>query len=234
MLFWLCQLFRYLVFALFSIIVAILTLLLRPFDPKGKWETRLLRLWAGGTLRLFRVKVKVSGSENVVPEQGTIYVSNHASYLDIFILLSRIPDNVRMIYKKTINRVPLISWAMTAADFVSLDRKNVRSAIRSFDKAAKKMQKGISFVVFPEGTRSTDGTVKEFKRGIFILAEKSIADIVPVSISGTFELMPRTTWKIKPGRVNLIIGRPMKFRKERGFIQEIRDVVISNMSIVNS
>lgn len=221
--------FQYLVFTLFSIIVAILTLIIRPFDPGGKMVTRLLRFWTGGTLGLFGVRVKVTGEENVVPGKGTIYVSNHASYLDIFILLSKISDSVRMVYKKTINRVPLISWAMLAGDFVSLDRKNVRSAIRSFDKAAKKMQKGISFVVFPEGTRSADGTVKEFKRGIFILAEKSNADIVPVSISGSFELMPRTTWKIKPGEVNLIIGKPMKFRKEREFIQEIREIVISNL-----
>jgi len=135
-----------------------------------------------------------------------------------------------MIYKKTINRVPLISWAMLAADFVPLDRRNARRAIKSFDKAAQKIRKGISFVVFPEGTRTSDGTVKEFKRGIFVLAEKSNADILPLSISNSFNLMPRTTWKIKPGTVKLTIGKPMKFKKDREFMQELRNQVIANLA----
>jgi 1-acyl-sn-glycerol-3-phosphate acyltransferase len=221
---------RYFVFAVFSIIIAILTIITKPFDLKGKISRGLLLIWCNGSLGLFGVKVNVSGKQNLDRGKGKVYVSNHSSYLDIFVILAKVPDNIRMIYKKEINRIPLISWAMLAADFVPINRKNVRFAMRSIDKAAKKMKKGISFVVFPEGTRSGDGNVKEFKRGIFILAEKSEADIVPVSISNTFNLMPRGTLKIMPGTVNLVIGKPMKFRREKEFLDEVRNLVKENMS----
>ncbi len=221
---------RYCVFAIFSLLIAILTIVSKPFDIRGVISHGLLWTWCNGSLGLFGIKVNVSGTENIDISRGKIYVANHASYLDIFVMLAKVPDNIRMIYKREINRIPVISWAMMAADFVPINRKNVRMAMRSMDRAATKMRKGISFVIFPEGTRSDDGSVKEFKRGIFILAEKSEADIVPVSISGTFDLMPRGRWKVKPGKVNVVIGKPMKFRKEKGFLEELKQIVESEVS----
>jgi 1-acyl-sn-glycerol-3-phosphate acyltransferase len=231
---------KYLVFAVFSIIIATLTIVSKPFDLKGKISHGLLWTWCNGSLGLFGIKVNVSGQENIefsksrpggiTRGKGKVYISNHASYLDIFVILAKVPDNIRMIYKNEINKIPLISWAMLAANFVPINRTNVRMAMKSLDKAARKMQKGISFVIFPEGTRSDDGSVKDFKRGIFILAEKSEADIVPVSISGTFKLMPRGTLKVKPGNVNVVIGKPMGFRKEKEFLNEVRNVIKQNVS----
>lgn len=234
--------FRYVVFAVFSVLIAILTIVSKPFDIRGVISHGLLWTWCNGSLGLFGIKVNVSDEENIEFSKsrrggidrgkGKIYVANHASYLDIFVMLAKVPDNIRMIYKKEINRIPLISWAMMSADFVPIKRKNVRMAMRSMDRAAIKIKQGISFVVFPEGTRSDDGSVKEFKRGIFILAEKSEADIVPVSISGTFDLMPRGTWKVKPGNVNVVIGKPIKFRREREFIHELRNTVVNNYPLL--
>jgi 1-acyl-sn-glycerol-3-phosphate acyltransferase len=230
---------KYFVFAVFSIIIAVLTIVSKPFDLKGKISHGLLWTWCNVSLGIFGIKVNVSGGENIELSKsrpgginsgiGKIYVSNHASYLDNFAILAKVPDNIRMIYKKEINRIPLISWAMLAADFVPINRKNVRMAMRSMDNAAKKIKKGISFVIFPEGTRSSNGSVNEFKRGMFILAEKSEADIVPVSISGTFDLMPRGTMKVKPGNVNVAIGKPMKFRKEKEFLEDVRNAVVNNL-----
>ena len=122
---------RYLVFAVFSIIIATLTIVSKPFDLKGKISHGLLWTWCNGSLGLFGIKVNVSGQENITGGKGKVYISNHASYLDIFVILAKIPDNIRMIYKKEINRIPLISWAMLAADFVPIDRTNVRLAMRS-------------------------------------------------------------------------------------------------------
>jgi 1-acyl-sn-glycerol-3-phosphate acyltransferase len=218
-----------LVFAIFSIIIALLTLIFSPVDYKGKVSNFLLKIWTNFTLFLYAVKVNVTGSENISSNAGKIFISNHSSYLDIFVLLAKVPDNIRMIYKRELTRMPLIGWAMLAAGFVPIDRRNARSAMHSLDKAAKKIRKGISFVIFPEGTRSEDGNVGEFKRGLFLLAEKTEADIIPLSISGSNILLPRDTSRVKPGYVYLVIGKPLKFKKEKGFLNEIRDAVISNL-----
>ena len=212
-------------FSIQSIFVAIFTLLLFPFNYKGKPVNVLMKLWCIMTLLIYGVKVSVSGAENIKNDKGKVYVSNHASYLDIFVLLAKIPDNVRIIYKKELNRMPLIGWAMMAAGFVSIDRSNVRSSLHSLAQAAKKIRNGLSLVIFPEGTRSYDGSIGEFKRGMFVLAEKAEAQIIPVTIKNTFNLMPRTGFKVKPGKVELIIHKPLQFNKDKSFINEIREII---------
>ena len=98
--------------------------------------------------------------------------------------------------------------------------------------SAEKIYKGLSFVIFPEGTRSTDGSVGEFKRGMFVLTEKAQADIIPITLTNTINLMPRDSLKIKPGVVNLVIDKPLKPRGDKEFLQEIRSIIISNLKQV--
>jgi len=217
---------------MYSLLVAVLSLLIFPIDYNKKLSNSLMRVWANGVLFIYGIKVNVSGAENIIPGTGKVYISNHASYLDIFVQLAKMPDNVRMIYKKEINRVPLLGWAMLAAGFISIDRKNTRKAMSSLDKAAEKIKKGLSIVIYPEGTRTRDGNVGEFKRGMFYLAEKSEADIIPVSLSNSFQLMPGGSVKVKPGTINMVIGKPLKYKKDKGFLNEIRDIVIKNLKPV--
>jgi len=222
------------VFSLLSILTAVLTLLTAPVNFKGKAAKVILKAWTNSTLFVFGVKVNVYGRENVSSPEGKVYISNHASYLDICVLLAKVPDNLRMIYKKEINKMPLISWAMRACGFVPINRRNARSAMHSLDVAAEKIHKGLSFVIFPEGTRSTDGSVGEFKRGMFVLTEKAQADIIPVTLTNTINLMPRDSLKIKPGVVNLVIDKPLKPRGDKEFLQEIKSIIISNLKPVET
>ncbi len=217
---------------MYSLLVAMLSLLIFPIDFNKKLSDSLMRVWTNGVLFIYGIKVNVTGAENIIPGTGKVYISNHASYLDIFVQLAKMPDNVRMIYKKEINRVPLLGWAMLAAGFISIDRKNTRRAMSSLDKAAEKIKKGLSIVIYPEGTRTRDGNVGEFKRGMFYLAEKSEADIVPVSLSNSFELMPGGSVKVKPGTINMVIGKPLKYKKDKQFLNEIREIVIKNLKPV--
>lgn len=214
---------------IYSLLIAILSLLVFPIDYNRKVSGSLMRIWTRAVLVIYGIKVNVTGAENITPGEGKIYISNHASYLDIFVQLAKLPDGVRMVYKKEINIVPLLGWAMAAAGFVSIDRKNVRSAMRSLDKAAERIKKGLSIVIYPEGTRTRDGSVGEFKRGMFYLAEKSEADIVPVTLSNSFELMPGGSARVKSGVINMVIGKPLKYKNDKGFLNEIRDIVISNL-----
>jgi 1-acyl-sn-glycerol-3-phosphate acyltransferase len=211
---------------------AILTLILKPVNFKGKPISMLMKAWCNSTLFIYGVKVNVTGKENIKDSSGKVYISNHSSYLDIFVLLAKIPDNVRILYKKELNKIPLIGWAMLAAEFVPINRENIREAMKALDKTAHKIKKGISFVIFPEGTRSADGNTGEFKRGMFIVTEKAEAQIVPVSLSNTFNLLPQNSLRIKPGKVNLVIGKQLQSKKDKAFLNEIRNIIIENIKPV--
>lgn len=214
---------------LYSLLIAILSILIFPFDSRNRLSNPLMKIWTKAVLFIYGIKVIVYGQENIDAGKGKIYISNHASYLDIFVQLAYLPDNVRMIYKKEINKVPLLGWAMMCAGFVALDRDRVRDAMKSLDKAAERVRNGLSVVIYPEGTRTSDGNVGEFKRGMFFLADKSKADIIPVSLSGTFKLMPGGSSKVKPGTVDMVIDKPVKYRKDKELLNEIRDIVIKNI-----
>ncbi len=188
-----------------------------------------MKVWTNIVLFIYGIKVKVYGAENIDPKKGKIYISNHASYMDIFVQLAKLPDNVRMIYKKEINRIPVLGWAMYCAGFVSLNRDKIRDAMKSLDKAAQRVKKGLSVVIYPEGTRTTDGKVGEFKRGMFFLADKAQSDIIPVSLNGTYEIMPLGSSKVKSGIVNMVIGKPVQYRKDKELLNEIRETVIKNL-----
>jgi len=218
------------VFGLYSILIAVLVLIFTPIDYKKYISFILLKSWTNGILLLYGVKVKISGRKNITSHEGKVYISNHASYLDIYVLLAKLPDNVRILYKKELNKMILISWAMRACGFVPIDRDNFRDAMKSLDKAATKIKNGLSFVIFPEGTRSKDGTVQEFKRGGAMVTEKAMVKVVPVSISNTNNLMPMGSNRIKSGIVNLVIGKPMEFKKEKTFLNEVREEVVKYVS----
>ncbi|HJY62707.1 MAG TPA: lysophospholipid acyltransferase family protein [Ignavibacteria bacterium] len=209
------------------------TLISASFNYKHKIGYFILKNWTRGGLLLYGIKVNLTGVENIEKGKGHIYVSNHLSYLDILVLLATIPDNIRMVYKSEISRIPIFGWAMLACGFISIDRSNIKSAMRSLEKGAQKVKKGLSVLIFPEGTRSPDGKTGEFKRGMFLLAEKSGADIIPVSISGTYELLPRNSTHVSSGKVNLVLEKPMNFRKDKQFTNELREVVVKNIKPVN-
>jgi 1-acyl-sn-glycerol-3-phosphate acyltransferase len=225
-------LIRNFVVILYSFLIAIVSLIVFPVDNKKKTvSSSVMRAWTRGSLFIFGVRVKVIGKENVARGTGKVYISNHASYLDIFTQLAYLPDNVRMVYKKEINKVPLLGWAMMATGFISIDRENIRSAMSSLEKAAEKIRNGLSIVIYPEGTRTRDGSVGEFKRGMFFLADKAKSDIIPVSIVNSFDLMPGGSGRVKPGTITMVIGKSMGYKKDKAFLNEIRDVVIKNMQI---
>lgn len=222
-------LIRNFIVLVYSFLVAIVSLLIFPVDRNRKLSSSLMRVWTKYSLFILGVKVEVIGAENIKNSLGKVYISNHASYLDIFVQLAYLPDSVRMIYKKEINRIPLLGWAMAAARFISIDRKNIRKAMDSLATGAEKIRNGLSIVIYPEGTRTNDGEVGEFKRGMFFLADKARADIVPVTIVNSFGLMPAGSVRIKPGTIKLIIDKPIKYRKDKELLNEIRSIVIKNL-----
>jgi 1-acyl-sn-glycerol-3-phosphate acyltransferase len=209
---------------------AVIFPLLSPGENKSH---KVANLWAKILLFLTNTKVSVIGEENVSAQTPQIFMANHQSDFDILIVLAHIPGQFRWIVKKELFRIPIFGTAMKKAGYIEIDRQNqVRAAI-SLDKAARKIREGSSIMSFPEGTRSKDGTVKPFKQGMFHLAIRSGAPIVPISIIGARDIMPKRSLKIRPGNVTLVIGKPIDVKgytieDRHELIEKVRNVIIRN------
>jgi 1-acyl-sn-glycerol-3-phosphate acyltransferase len=156
------------------------------------------------------LRIKISGLENIDPGQSYVFMANHLSFLDGPLLFLVIPQPVRVILKKEIFRVPFVGVGMKMVDFVPVDRRGVKGGKKAIQRAAQMMkEKGYSFLIFPEGTRSRTGEMQPFRRGGFFLALASGAPIVPITIKGTFELMPRGSFFCRRGEIKVIFHPPV-------------------------
>jgi 1-acyl-sn-glycerol-3-phosphate acyltransferase len=228
--------------ALFLIFSAVVyTVLIGPpaiftgvLDRSGRWPSFFQSLWVRCLLRTNGIHLNLEGMESLNQDQSYILVSNHASILDILAIISATPFPVRFIAKKSLIWFPIFGWFLYAADHILVDRERNSSAFRSLKKASSLLKKGISIVVFPEGTRSPDGDVKEFRRGAFLLAQHSKFPVVPISASGTYEMLPRQGWCFWPGTMHIRMSKPIPTRdlsrQESGDLMgRVRETIIRNL-----
>jgi 1-acyl-sn-glycerol-3-phosphate acyltransferase len=195
---------------------------------------KIANLWARMLLWLTSTRVDVIGRENVLMNRPQIFMANHQSDFDILIVLAYIPGQFRWIAKKELFKIPVFGKAMRNAGYIEIDRQNHEKALKSLDEAAQKIREGKSVVTFPEGTRSRDGKIRPFKQGMFHLAIRSGVPIVPISIVGASEIMPKRSLNVRPGRVTMVIDRPVDVSgytlETRGeLIERIRDIIVGNL-----
>jgi 1-acyl-sn-glycerol-3-phosphate acyltransferase len=178
-------------------------------DRTGDLVMTLARLWSRIILGVPGVTVDVKSRVTLEPGRPYVFMPNHASMVDIWAMFVAVPVQFRFIAKKQLGAIPVFGWAMRAGRFIFIDRQNAVSARRSIDEAARRIKSGQSVVIFPEGTRTRDGRLGPFKKGGFHLAVDSGADIVPVAIRGSHEVMPRGSALIRSGKVLLELGTPI-------------------------
>jgi 1-acyl-sn-glycerol-3-phosphate acyltransferase len=201
---------RLAVLAATTVPLATLTIVLGLVDHHGKYVYRINQFWAWLILRLGGVTVRVKGRENIDPARPYIFVVNHQSNVDIPVLVQSLtPFQLRWIAKKELLRVPFFGWAMWATKHIIVDRRDPLSAVRSLKQAKERIAAGISVVVFPEGTRSRDGTLQRFKKGGFLLAVEARTTIVPVTINGSGKLLPSGAWRLHSGTIEVTIDKPV-------------------------
>jgi len=177
--------------------------------------------------KILGIRFEVSGLENIDKKKSYVFMPNHLSILDAPLLFMIIPQPVRVISKKEIFRIPVIGQVMRHVNFVSVDRRGKKGGKESIEKATKLMkEKGYSFLIFPEGTRSPNGKLQKFRRGGFFLAINSRAPIVPVTITGTYELMPKGSFFIKRGKIRVTFYPPVPVR---GMDQDSIPVLLSKI-----
>lgn len=193
---------------------------------------KVANIWAKMLLILTNIKVEIIGAENIL-KGSQIFMANHQSDFDIFIVLAHLPGQFRWIVKKELFNIPIFGKAMCNAGYIEIDRQNRERALMSLDEAARKIREGKSVMSFPEGTRSRDGKIKPFKRGMFYLAIKSGVPIVPISIIGAGDIMPRRSLLIKPGKIIMVIDRPIDVRgytieNRQDLIDRVQNIITKN------
>ncbi len=194
---------------------------------------KIANLWAKILLLISNTKVEVIGKENILQGKPQIFMANHQSDFDILIVLGHVPGQFRWIAKKELFNIPIFGAAMKTAGYIEIDRNNHERAMQSMDEAALRIREGKSVMTFPEGTRSRDGEIKSFKQGTFHLAIKSGVPIIPVSIIGSGQIMPKRSLKITPGKVKLVIGKPVEVKNyttenRHELINDVRNIIIKN------
>ena len=185
-------------------------------------------------MKISGCSVKIIGLENLDVNNGQLLVSNHQSGFDIYSINAYIPLQVRWLAKESLFRIPFMGWAMSAARYIPIDRDNARKAIKSLRSAAESVKRGNSVVIFPEGTRTPDGQLKEFKKGTLYMAKKYQLTMTPVTIKGTYNIMRKKSLRIHPQAIKIIIDKPIPFseiegRKEEIILDEIRNIIKNNL-----
>jgi 1-acyl-sn-glycerol-3-phosphate acyltransferase len=160
------------------------------------------------SMRVAGVRVRTEGVENI-PSGVCVFAANHVSNLDPPAALIGVPRRISFLAKKEVFNVPVVRTALRLGKIVPVDREHAEAAITSVDRALEVLRQGISFFVFPEGTRSKDGNLKPFKKGTFVIAIRAGVPVVPVSILGSRERMPKGTLATAPGEILLRFGAPI-------------------------
>ena len=183
----------------------------RLIDRHNKIYHKLMRSWSKVVLSLLGVKVSATGIDFLKPGQPYLFLANHSSYLDIVAIGAVIPGGGLFVYKEELARVPIWGWSLRLSPFIMIKRSAPRESMKSIEAAAEEIRTGgESVIIFPEGTRSSDGKLGQFKRGGFLLAAKTAVPIVPLAIRGASELLPRGGVLTRPGRIEIEIAKPIE------------------------
>ncbi len=209
-------------FSVAAIVVAVFC------NDGGRTAHKVASLWGEAILFGSGIRVRVRGISNLDPDYPCIYMSNHQSNFDIPVLLSRLKVQFRWLAKKELFQIPLFGHAMKQSGSISIDRSDRMAAIRSLKQTAETIRSGVSVVIFPEGTRSTDGNIRDFKKGGFVLASESGVPIVPVILHGTRAIMPKKQIAITPGNVFMEIRppvRPQDYKNKNLLMEHVRGII---------
>ncbi len=193
----------------------------------GRWGAKMA-LWLAG------VRLEVQGHEKIPAGRAVVFMSNHQSNSEGPALFTILPP-VLVLGKKEFFRVPVLGKGMLLRGFIPVDRKNREKAIEAVEEAVKSLKAGHSFMVFPEGTRSPDGRLQRFKKGVFIMAIKAAAPIVPISVSGSRKIMPKGKFSISPGLIRMTFHDPVptegcSLEDGEKIVAQVRRAILSGLA----
>jgi len=213
-----------------TLVMGLLTIALSLSASTAHAVHRVARAWGRSILRVSGVRVLVRGMGQIDPARAFIFMSNHQSNFDIPVLLGHLPVPFRWLAKAELFKIPIFGRAMRGAGYIPINRTDRPAAIESLRQAAGAVRRGVSVMIFPEGTRSLDGTLKPFKKGGFVMAIEAGVPIVPVALRGTFDIMPKNRLMIRPRDVMMVIGEPIattgySIHSKEALMDEVRNAL---------
>lgn len=192
-----------------TIIVALMTVTGSALGYGRWWGYYPEVIWARIFCRLAFVSVEVKGRDNIDPRTSYVFVANHQGAYDIFSLFGYLGHNFRWMMKESLRKIPFVGWACKAAGQIFVDNSSVSATRHTMQEAEKQLRGGMSLTVFPEGARSWDGNMRRFKKGAYKLAVEFNLPVVPVTIDGAFDVLPRFKFLPRPGHIRLTIHKPI-------------------------
>ena len=209
--------------AIYTVVLGTIGMVLCLLVPGGYALTPVARLWSRLVLLTCGVRWCAVYDPAIDPARPCVYVANHQSLLDIPALALAMPVDFRVVAKRELLWIPIFGWALWLAGFVFIDRGDRERAIRSLERAARRVRRGTSIVVFAEGTRSPDGRLQPFKKGGFVMALQAGVPIVPVSIRGGHQVLPKGSLLPRRGTIEVAFGAPVD---TSDYTFETRDALI--------
>lgn len=216
--------YRTLMIALYTVFWGVVGCVVGLADRTGEGVLWVGRRWVAWILATCRIEVVCDGLEDIDLTRPYVFMSNHQSVFDIAAIVSTLPVSWRFVAKRELLWVPFFGWVLGLGGHVIVDRGNRERALRSLKRAATRIRSGTHVIIFPEGTRSTSGTLEAFKSGGFHLAIQAGVPIVPISVSGTRRITPKRSLRIESGLVRIHYGTPIPTQgldlEQRGWLKE--------------
>lgn len=215
---------------LYTGVMGTLALIASLFDGTGRVQHWFARTWSRMILATIRVRVDVQGLEHVDASRPAIYAANHLSAADIAVLYGFLPLQFRILAKKELFRYPFLGWYLARSGQIPIVYGDAHAALRSLNQASESLRKGTPLVVFPEGGRSQAGHLQPFMGGAFYVAIRAQAPVVPVTLVGTYEVLPINSFHVLPGKVEMIFGEPipttgLRVRDMEKLAAQVRQVI---------
>lgn len=204
------------IFVLATLLTALVTAIGCWLGDRDWWGYWPAHIWSRFTCVLFLMRIEVKGRENIRQGESYVFVANHQGAYDIWLIYGYLNHNFKWLMKKGLEKIFAVGWACRKAGQVFVDDSSIAGIKETIADAEKTLKHGMSVVIFPEGSRSWDGRMIPFKRGAFMLAGEFRLPVVPLTIDGSFEAMPRTTYLMNPTTIRLTIHKPI-YPGERGF-----------------
>jgi len=219
-----------------TFVLAILIVLIAPFDKRRKFVHYIGRFWSILNICLSGTRLSIKGREKITKGQSYVIMSNHQSLFDVWALMGKMPIQLRWIIKSEIKKTPLFGFALERMGHIYVDRNTRKDVVRSLKAATQRIRAGASVVVFPEGSRSEDGRLQPFQRGGTVLAAMAGVSILPVTINGSRFALPKGTLALMPGRIQIVVGDlidPAMFadNKKGALLNTVRSAIEENLDL---
>jgi 1-acyl-sn-glycerol-3-phosphate acyltransferase len=186
------------------------------------------RLWAKTVLVACGVTVEVRGLDQTFDEPSYLVMANHTSHFDVISLFGRLPINMRPVAKRELGYIPIFGWVLVVGAAIMIDRGDREKAIASIERAGRAIRGGRSVLMFPEGTRTPPGALGALKKGPFHLALSARVPVLPIGLHGTGSILLPGDWRIHPGRVVMVVGKPIDTAASADS-DEARDALMQNV-----